>query len=330
MGFFTSASDALQEALIDQERQRRQAMLDAIAAEDRKLRDEDRKTNREIQRENMESQRLAREEAAAANGLKRAETIVETAGPNGPVDASGAALVRKVGLGGSLRDEDAVLASTALSGVVQPTGKAPVMVGGMKRTQNAGHDARTVSLGTSKQQEEERKRKRRAEYIQSLSAGRERSFLEAQDATGDASLPAEFLRDRDADADRALEDKKELLRLAAELRPPREVRARYEVRPGTTKDGKDALIRTNVDSGEVEIIPLDGVKLGAPQKPTKTPEQIFKEREAAAGGTAAGKKSAAGGGVLSAIADVFKPQAPAGDGVIEFVRDANGKLVRKQ
>lgn len=308
MGFFTGASDALQELLVEQEKKKRQDMLDAILMEDRKSLREDRKTNREIQRDNAASLKAQREEAAAAAKQAAADKFENSTAMGTELDDAGAGILEAAGRGshikrtpvsGSLRVTNGLGPSTADNPLGLDTSKAPAAT---------IVEGKRLFGGTAKQQEDARQRESRAAYIASLPVGsRPRQVLEAQDATGDNSISASVFDDPDEKRRQSLEDREHLLRVAASLRPPREPRARFDVKLGKNASGQDVIIRTNVDGGAIEVIPVpDGVTINKPAQP-KTPAELEAEARARARGTATGKTDVkpASGGILSSLAGIF-------------------------
>jgi hypothetical protein len=91
-----------------------------------------------------------------------------------------------------------------------------------------------------------------------------KNFLRVRDIDEKGAIPAELFRDRNAEMDQAQENKKELVQLAATLKPPANPRDRFNAVQGTDKEGKPAIIRTNLDSGEVDVLPFPD---GAGSKP---------------------------------------------------------------
>lgn len=116
MSWYTGASDALEQALVERERLRRQAMLDAIAAEDRKAKDEDRKVGRRIQESQLESVDAQRKEAIQRMQQQRAAQIASTLRINQDIDGATEQSLREGDLGGLVERHDAVNAPVMLPG----------------------------------------------------------------------------------------------------------------------------------------------------------------------------------------------------------------------
>jgi hypothetical protein len=307
MGFFTGASDALQEALIQQEEQRRREMLDAIAADDRRSRDEDRKTNREIQRENMESQKAARTQAEALQKQKIADAFEESTAMDTELDEAGAGILEGAGRGAHIKRTAPSVSARVTDGLGAPTADNPLGLDTSTAPAVKMVEGKRLFGGTAKQQAEAKQRESRSAYIKGLPAGPQRSHLEAQDATGDTSLPATLY-----DAPKEPTKPSSVLEyeyaksqgykgtFAQYQNEDANRRERAAARPSAPQifygdDGKPRAIQFMPDGTSREV-PLPAGMSGKIQpKPVKTAAEIEKERFAGAKGAAEGKAAASPG-----------------------------------
>ncbi len=353
MGFFTGANDALQELMIEQETRQRQKMLDAIEAEDRRSRMEDRKSNRAIQEENAKSLRASREQAADLSKQNIADKFEESTAMGTELDDAGAGILSAAGRGSKIKRTPVEGSLRVTAGLGAPTAENPLGLDTSTAPAAKIVDGKRLFAGTAKQQEEGKKRETRASYINSLPAGPERSYYEAQDAVGDTTpgayvpprtqakppsvLEYEYAKSQGYTGTYQQYQNEDANRRARAAKAPSAPQVFYG------EDGKPHAIQFMPDGTSREV-PLPAGMSGKIQpKKVKTPAEIEAERRAAARGTATGKADVAGsGGTISAVlGGIFGggPQrtgaaAPAAAGappaIEEWVRDATGKMVRKQ
>lgn len=103
MGFLIGASEALQQALLENEAKRRQAMLDDMKQRELDSQIADRENSRKLQERNVT---LAEENAKAIQNLRdfeRAKSIVDMAGESESVTPDTEALLDRTGFGGRLK-----------------------------------------------------------------------------------------------------------------------------------------------------------------------------------------------------------------------------------
>jgi hypothetical protein len=298
MGFFTGAAEGLQDALVEQEMRRRQAMLDAINAESRKSQEEDRRSNREIQRENMLSAKAQREQSEADAKQGAADKFENSTAMGTELDDAGAALLEGAGRGSHIKP--ATIAASPITAGADGSVKILPVVGGKR-----------IFAGTAKQQDEDTQRKARAAYIQSLPPGDERKFYEAQDAVGDrtpsayvpphvtkpqSQLEYEYAKSQGYTGSYQQYQNEDANRKAPHDKPvPPQI---------VYRDGVATSVQYTPGAGWVEVpLPAGVTGKTAPKPAAKTPEQIETERRAAAKGTAEGKAAAAGanGGGFSTL-----------------------------
>lgn len=125
MGFFTGASDALQELLVEQEQRRRQQMLDQIAADDRASRNSDRVESRRIQQEQLDltKQRYKAADDEKAKKDAAAQAEVESGNTRDQLQAAMQGSFNQAGTGdpnGAKATRDA-LRVAMISGGAKPT-----------------------------------------------------------------------------------------------------------------------------------------------------------------------------------------------------------------
>jgi hypothetical protein len=179
MSWLAGALEALERELAEREVRKRQSLLDSLQVRDRDLREQQQKQQAEIQRETLRALEEQRAAAAAKSRMDRAASIANVLSPDANIDEETANALREGGLGALINK--------------QP--EQQVQLGGGSLGMGFGGPvtlpASTAFRGTAKQLEEQRVRQQRAAYIRSLPANSPvRQFLEAQDATGDNSLPA--------------------------------------------------------------------------------------------------------------------------------------------
>lgn len=310
MSFFTGASDALQEALIQQEQQKRQALLDSLQVQDRQEKaraDQQNEQIREGQLEDMAAERRAR--TADANA-KAAVSAANLLAPGQAIDAATAATLGNGGLGALVTQKPGTLASRSIQGTVQTTDGAPV-VSDVTETPHAATDAQTVFAGTAKQQEAVRQQAARAAYIASLSDDDPtKKFLMAQDATGDKTLPSALYATKKTQPTFHTVKGVGLVRVDSDgtptvLMPSKDTTGAKIGTPQIFygKDNQPHAIRFMPDGTAQEVQLPPGLLGKTPPKPTpKTVEQIQAEAEARAHGTAQGKAEGTPPGWLSTVA----------------------------
>jgi hypothetical protein len=306
MGFFTGASDALQDVLIEQERFRRQKMLDDIAAEERRDRREDRKTAREIQKENAASLKAQREQQADATRQGAADKFENSTAMGTELDDSGATILESAGRGSHIKRTPTTASLRVTAGLGAPTADNPLGLDTSGAPAAKIVEGKRIFAGTAKQQDDARQRQSRADYIKGLPQGsRARQVLEAQDATGDNSISASVF-DPPKPATRiyrtvpgvglvTIDDDGNPKVLVASRETPQ--------KPGAPqvfydKDSGEPHAVQFMPDGTSREVPLPAGLGGKrqPPAPGKTPDQIAAEAEARARGTAKGKASGGGGG----------------------------------
>lgn len=193
MSWFSGASDALEEALVEQEKQRRQEMLDALNKRKAEAEMQDRAMARQLQAAQLQQYEALRKAQADAANEAMAQKVAETLGPNTQVDSDTSDLLRKGGLGALIQRQQVALPSTSITGVAQATDAAPDLTN-VTRTANDGMG--DVFRGTAKQLKDEQDRQAKLDYIKSLPAdSKARKVLEAQVATGDNSISEKLFAD---------------------------------------------------------------------------------------------------------------------------------------
>jgi hypothetical protein len=181
-------SDALQQLLVQREVQKRQAMLDALAAQKQQDETADKQTQRRIQEAQLAQFEDVRRAQADAARQQLASHVADTLPPDAELDPETEKTLRAGGLGALVAQTPATTALRVVNGLGTPTADNPLGLDtGPATTETPG---KTTFRGTAKQIEAERQRRARESYIQGLPADSPvRQFLAAQAATGDTSLP---------------------------------------------------------------------------------------------------------------------------------------------
>lgn len=163
--------------------------------------------------------------------------------PRTTVDPALAARGRAAGFGSSFEHEQADLPSRDIIGSATAGAKAPIS--GMLRMGPvmAGRPERDTFTGTAEQLAGEQARTDRLASQAEAQAERERVRQETAAA-------------REAQRVQGLTDKKEMIDYVNANRPAATPHARFNVVQGTDADGKPALIRTNVDTGDISVLPV--------------------------------------------------------------------------
>jgi hypothetical protein len=187
---WSAGNDALEDFLVKREAMKRQAMLDDIYVKHQASQDARADEQLGIQREQREA--LADERKATQRARRQAEalTVAGQLRPGAELDATGAAQFRDAGIGVLVQAPGArYTPADAAAAPAQFTDA---------RLQPEAFTERETFRGTATQLDEAEKKRKLAEYMSKLPANSYvRQFLEAQDATGDSSLPAEMFKPKD-------------------------------------------------------------------------------------------------------------------------------------
>lgn len=324
MSWLTGASDALQQALIDEQVRRRQAMLDQFSLDDRRERAMDRRQGRKIQDENLSSLKEQRTAAAEKSKQDRAKGVAELLSPDAELDANTEQVLADGGLSALVKKTPITTSVQATEGLGAATPDNPLGLDTTTKNPLKVDGGRSVFGGTAKQVEEARKRAARAEYIKGLPPSEMKTYLEAQDATGDNSLPPAL----------AVPPKPQPKQVIGSSRtgyfqlnpdgsktmvvPPAPDKAPAPHAPQifVGDDGKPRAIQFGPNGQAIEVPLPPGI--AGRTAPPKTPATIEAEAAARAKGTATGKAQAPSApGIFDRITAFLKPStahAPAAGG----------------
>lgn len=222
MSWFTGASDALEQVLVEQEAKKRQAFLDALKKQEQ---------DRQFDLDNRREQRMASDSQRNFDGLdfdreaKRVDVAVDDDMPGDVLDDAAAALRKKHGRGGTFQTDT----RDKVKLIVGPDGVAPGVTAGQQAEQAALPDQITtnVARGGARWVDAEKRREAEIARVREVEGGKRdrqaeliasREAMEAANNRLQAQLAGASLAGRVEIAKMMQANKIELAKVVAELR----------------------------------------------------------------------------------------------------------------
>jgi len=346
-------SDEIAAVMAEQEARSQQAFLNSIRMRESQQADERMRLNAEIQREQMKA--LEDQRAAVADERKSriAGNLAATLTPGAELDEAGTSALQAGGMGSLINQEAPTATAGAVSGLEAPTADNPIGLSTAAPTARvvAG---RSLFKGTAKQNKESQDRAARLEWLKGQPDSPAKQMMIAQLMTGDSSLPITAFQDPNQPIMVVDPETGTVKNVGSAPRGARVVTAprdRAPDKPGTPQvfygeDGKPRAIQFMPDGSSREVQLPTGIASKVAPKKEETTQEVEDKAAARARGAAQGKKEVSGGGLLGSLwnrafggdkpapvpahGPATKPAPADQGGVEEWVRDASGKLVRKQ